>query len=130
MDNLVNSSFQLNKILRAIRVANRNFVFCRYVKNKFGEIDFENYKIAKELKGIFHISSSFQQNITSDAGTNATVEQPMILALYNDAMGILKDDFVFLNENKIYKVVDVIDLGELHIVCEISLEVCTTIAGK
>ena len=124
MDNLVHSSFQLNKVRRAINVANKNFAFCRYKINDFKEpIYSEEPEKILNVRGIFHISSSFQIRTNSDSGNVSTDKQPMILALYEKAKYLQRNDIFVDTDGAKYKVVDVSNLNGLGIIAEISLEV-------
>lgn len=121
-ENLYNNPYQVSKLKRILRTQKIKYTFNRLPLNSFGEPDKDKQPIKIEIQGLFHMSSSHQTRTNADSTTIATNPQPMILALYEVAKTIKYGDCVVINNQK-YKVVEVMNVNELNLFAEISLEV-------
>lgn len=116
-----------NKVKRQIDWNGQEFVFTRYSKNEYNEIDYS--KIDKEfhLKGIFHEGGGYGgmlniQIYERDGARTVTKMKPMILCLYEDGKDLDMDDEVIISDYK-YKIIDKNDVKNLKVAFEISLEI-------
>lgn len=117
--------FLRNKIERQIGWNGQELVFVRYAKNAYGELIDE---IVAEFVyvALFHEGGGYggMLNIElfeRDGGRTVSQLKPMILCMYEDGLNLQKDDFVNVGSN-VYKIVEKIDIKNLHIAYELSLE--------
>lgn len=119
--------FFKNRIKRQISWNGQEFIFRRYAKNEYQEIDYSRLEEEFVFRGIFHDGGGYggMLNITlyeRDGARTITKMKPMILALYEDAKGLKMDDVVQISNNT-YKVVEKNDVKGMGIAFEISLEI-------
>lgn len=122
--NLVNAPFQAAK-LNLFLLKNSDFcVFERYSKNQYKEYDYtpETMTESFEIPGIFHVQSSFQYQTNTDAAYTRSKKQPMILTDCKSGEKVKIGDIYRDRNGNIYKVVDGVNINELNICYEISLE--------
>lgn len=116
-------AFQLNKVLRLIKTQGKLFWFKTSKKNEFGEPNGETVSLM--LKGVYHqtphVGSGYVTKTTSDASTTRVKSQAMILALWEDAKQLKRQDTLSFN-GKSYQVNEVTNLAQANLVADISLE--------
>lgn len=123
MNALCKTPYQAAKIKRAIQTAKEKYTFTQLYRNEFGELDKTRPREEIEIQGILHVSSSYQTRINADSTTVASKESPMILTDLESALKVKYGALMTTNGGTTYRVIDVINLGELGIIGEISLEV-------
>ena len=100
------------------------FTFKRKNKNEYGE--FIENDTAYEIFGLYHESNSYIELNISDSGKVQSKKKPMILYCQNDyeETDIVPkiDDIVEIN-GRIFKVTGTVNVSELNIFKDISLEV-------
>lgn len=121
-----------NKIVRQIKWNGQNFVFVRYVPDDYHQLKSE-IETTFDIKGLFHEGGGYggMLNIElfeRDGGRTVSKMKPMILCLYEDGKCLAMDDFVTVGDN-LYKIVDKIDIKNLRIAYEISLEIVNVVNG-
>lgn len=116
------TSFFKNKVQRQIKYNGQRFPFIKVSEDKYHQKNVSN-PIEVEIEGLYHESISYVSINGANAGRMQSKPQPMILAMYDDCKGnnIGIDDIVFVGDNK-YKVTAVTDIKNLHVACDISLE--------
>ena len=115
-----NGAFQLNKVRRMLRTQGISVVVKKPVLNDFGEPT-GNTK-DREIKGVFHETTSYASKTTTEASTIRKKSSPMLLCLWEDIAEILRhQDEVTIN-NKTYKVNEIKNLAEANLIADISLE--------
>lgn len=118
---MYNSSFQLNKTRRAINTFGNTFEFIRHAKNAYEEPT-DEILCAVSIKGVYHEKTGYLSSSAIESTTVRERSYPMILCLWEkQAELIMIDDLVSIN-SKIYKVQEIKDIAEAHIVADISLE--------
>ena len=117
----MNLKLQQGVLRRQIKQNGKEYVFYRYGKNKFGEIDKE-VKEEININGIFHESNGYVSVTTEDGAQYRSKKSPMIIAAFEDASKILIGDFLEYN-GKVYEVTEITDINDFGIAGDISLEV-------
>ena len=113
-------SAQLNKIRRLINTQGSWFLFTKKGKNDFGEPS-DEVESTVRLRGVYHETTSYLKKSSGDAATVRAKSSPMILCLYEVA-AFLDTDFMLEYRGKTYRIVEIKDVSEAGIACEISLE--------
>lgn len=117
--------FLRNKLKRHIDWSGQELTFYRSVKNEYGELTDE---IEQEfsMKALYHDGGGYGgmvniEILERDGGRTFTRMKPMVMCLYEDGIDIQTDDWIIISENR-YRVVDKLDIKNLNVVFEISLE--------
>lgn len=115
-----------NKIVRQIKWNGQPFVFTRYKTDSYHQLT-DEIDCEFKVKGLFHEGGGYggMLNIElyeRDGGRTVSKMKPMILCLYEDGVNLEMDDFVYVGDN-LHKIVEKIDIKNLRIAYEISLEV-------
>lgn len=113
--------FLKNKISRQIKQNGSSYIFKRFDTDEYGQkLD----EIINEFHfdGLFHETVHHIQNALAESDGARIVDIPAsyILCLFEDGEPIKIDDFVEINE-KIYKVVNKVNVGNFNIAYDISL---------
>ncbi len=113
--------FLLNKIKKRIEWANENYTFTRSVEDEYHR---KQDDIFFTVKGLYHQTNSYQQKSSQDGSITTKKPQLMILCLYEDQKEytVQEGDKTVIND-KTMLVTGVVDLQNLHIAMQISLEV-------
>lgn len=123
---MLNTKFEAYKVKRELKKIGKLYEFKRYEKNDFNEPEDEGI-VAGSIQGIYHDYLAAKGGI-SERGKEATnsfaKKSGMILCLYDDVIssGIKRGDTITIND-KIHKVVGIVNIQEWSIVADISLEV-------
>jgi len=119
-------TFLKSKINRLIKWNGQDFVFTRKMKNQYHEIvDDTNFEI--HIRGVFHDGGGYGGMLnlelyTREGSREYDKSKPMILCLVDDdSSQIVIDDEVTIGKTP-YTVVDKVDVKNLGIAYEISLE--------
>lgn len=119
-------TFLKSKINRLIKWNGQDFVFTRKMKNQYHEIvDDTNFEI--HIRGVFHDGGGYGGMLnlelyTREGSREYDKSKPMILCLVDDdSSQIVIDDEVTIGRTP-YTVVDKVDVKNLGIAYEISLE--------
>ena len=110
-------SFQINKVVRALKRDGQEFTFERLALNKFGEPTGQKEEI--RIIGLFHETTSYISKSATNASIIVKKPSPMILCI--NFNGVCKGDKLVFN-GKNYLVNEVKDLLECNAVFDISLE--------
>lgn len=113
--------FLKNKISRQIKQNGSAYVFKRFGTDEYGQLT-DEVEVTFDVKGIFHETIHHVQNVLTESDGARVIVTPSsyILCLFEDGDPIRIDDFVEINE-KIYKVVNKINVGNFNIAYDINL---------
>lgn len=119
---MLNTKFEAYKIARELKRSGRKFTFYRNSINEFGEPLGDIVELGS-IVGLYHEQSSNIQITTGDTTQTRTKKIPMILCLAKDVGDISLDagDYIYIN-GKMFKLTGIVDIFELNIVLDISLE--------
>lgn len=126
---MINKQFEAYKIRREIKRSGETYTFMRPVLNEFGEPSGDEIEVGS-LRGLYHERYERDSNIrlmTSDTTQIRTKKLPMILCIYDDAktLNLQLGDKLYLND-KIFKVVSLVNIQEWNIIGDLSLEEVAT----
>lgn len=118
---MIQSTFLRNKILRQIKYNGSIFEFKKYALDSYGQkTDTVGETIV--IEGIFHETISQVKALSETEGARVvSVPNSYILCLYEDANDIFLDDEVEIND-EVYKVLNKVNVGNLNVAYDISLE--------
>lgn len=114
--------FLRNKINRQIKQNGSEYTFKRFGKDEYGQL-IDEVEASFTFPGLFHETiNHIQDTLTeSDGARIIDIPKSYILCLFEDGDQIKIDDFTVINE-KIYKVVNKINVGNYNIAFDISME--------
>jgi hypothetical protein len=112
--------YELGKLKRIINWQGKDYTFTSTDTNDFGEPIEGSTSVV--VKGIFHQTSSYVTVTTSTGSQMLNTPQPMILADYEEAKVLKKDNKLTIGATN-YKVTKVTDVSNFGIIADISLEV-------
>ena len=115
----MNLNFEKHKLARFIKTQGRTYTFTAPGINQFGEPT-ETSKTV-EVPGVYHET---QGHVTSSATNGANIKtkpDALIMCLVEDSTGLERDMVVTIHK-KDYKIVDLRDVNNLGVACDISLE--------
>lgn len=115
----MNPSFERHKLIRFIKTQGRTYTFTDSGKNKFGEPTGTSKTV--EVPGVYHETQGHVTSSATDGANIKTKPDALILCLVEDSTGLERDMVVTIHE-KDYKVVDLRDVNNLGVACDISLE--------
>lgn len=126
---MINKQFEAYKIRREIKRSGETYTFKRPVLNEFGEPSGDEIEVGS-LRGLYHEQYERGSNIrlmTGDTTQIRTKKLPMILCIYEDAktLNLQLGDKLYLN-NRILKVVSLVNIQEWNIIGDLSLEEVAT----
>lgn len=126
---MINKQFEAYKIRREIKRSGETYTFKRPVLNEFGEPSGDEIEVGS-LRGLYHEQYERGSNIrlmTGDTTQIRTKKLPMILCIYDDAktLNLQLGDKLYLND-KIFKVVSLVNIQEWNIIGDLSLEEVAT----
>lgn len=126
---MINKQFEAYKIRREIKRSGETYTFKRPVLNEFGEPSGDEIEVGS-LRGLYHERYERDSNIrlmTGDTTQIRTKKLPMILCIYDDAkvLNLQLGDKLYLND-KIFKVVSLVNIQEWNIIGDLSLEEVAT----
>lgn len=123
---MINKQFEAYKIRREIRRSGETYTFMRPSLNEFGEPSGDETEVGS-LRGLYHEQNSNVQLTTGDTTQIRTKKLPMILCIYEDAktLNLQLGDKLYLND-RILKVVSLVNIQEWNIIGDLSLEEVAT----
>ena len=123
---MINKQFEAYKIKREIRRSGETYTFMRPSLNEFGEPSGDETEVGS-LRGLYHEQNSNVQVTTGDTTQIRTKKLPMILCIYEDAktLNLQLGDKLYLND-RILKVVSLVNIQEWNIIGDLSLEEVAT----
>lgn len=126
---MINKQFEAYKIRREIKRSGETYTFKRPVLNEFGEPSGDEIEVGS-LRGLYHEQYGKDSNIRLMTGNTTqirTKKLPMILCIYDDAktLNLQLGDKLYLND-KIFKVVSLVNIQEWNIIGDLSLEEVAT----
>lgn len=123
---MINKQFEAYKIKREIRRSGETYTFMRPSLNEFGEPSGDETEVGS-LHGLYHEQNSNVQLTTGDTTQIRTKKLPMILCIYDDAktLNLQLGDKLYLND-RILKVVSLVNIQEWNIIGDLSLEEVAT----
>ena len=126
---MINKQFEAYKIRREIKRSGETYTFKRPVLNEFGEPSGDEIEVGS-LRGLYHERYERDSNIRLMTGNTTqirTKKLPMILCIYDDAktLNLQLGDKLYLND-KIFKVVSLVNIQEWNIIGDLSLEEVAT----
>lgn len=123
---MINKQFEAYKIRREIKRSGETYTFMRPSLNGFGEPSGDETEVGS-LRGLYHEQNSNVQLTTGDTTQIRTKKLPMILCIYDDAktLNLQLGDKLYLND-RILKVVSLVNIQEWNIIGDLSLEEVAT----
>lgn len=123
---MINKQFEAYKIRREIKRSGETYTFMRPSLNEFGEPSGDETEVGS-LRGLYHEQNSNVQLTTGDTTQIRTKKLPMILCIYDDAksLNLQLGDKLYLND-RILKVVSLVNIQEWNIIGDLSLEEVAT----
>lgn len=123
---MINKQFEAYKIRREIKRSGETYTFMRPSLNEFGEPSGDETEVGS-LRGLYHEQNSNVQLTTGDTTQIRTKKLPMILCIYVDAktLNLQLGDKLYLND-RILKVVSLVNIQEWNIIGDLSLEEVAT----
>lgn len=123
---MINKQFEAYKIRREIKRSGETYTFMRPSLNEFGEPSGDETEVGS-LRGLYHEQNSNIQLTTGDTTQIRTKKLPMILCIYDDAkaLNLQLGDKLYLND-RILKVVSLVNIQEWNIIGDLSLEEVAT----
>ena len=123
---MINKQLEVYKIRREIRRSGETYTFMRPSLNEFGEPSGDETEVGS-LRGLYHEQNSNVQLTTGDTTQIRTKKLPMILCIYEDAktLNLQLGDKLYLND-RILKVVSLVNIQEWNIIGDLSLEEVAT----
>jgi len=123
---MINKQFEAYKIRREIKRSGETYTFMRPSLNEFDEPSGEETEVGS-LRGLYHEQNSNVQLTTGDTTQIRTKKLPMILCIYDDAkaLNLQLGDKLYLND-RILKVVSLVNIQEWNIIGDLSLEEVAT----
>lgn len=123
---MINKQFEAYKIRREIKRSGETYTFMRPSLNEFGELSGDETEVGS-LRGLYHEQNSNVQLTTGDTTQIRTKKLPMILCIYDDAksLNLQLGDKLYLND-RILKVVSLVNIQEWNIIGDLSLEEVVT----
>ena len=123
---MINKQFEAYKIRREIKRSGETYTFMRPSLNEFNEPSGDEIEVGS-LRGLYHEQNSNIQLTTGDTTQIRTKKLPMILCIYDDAkaLNLQLGDKLYLND-RILKVVSLVNIQEWNIIGDLSLEEVAT----
>lgn len=123
---MINKQFEAYKIRREIKRSGETYTFMRPSLNEFDEPSGDETEVGS-LQGLYHEQNSNIQLTTGDTTQIRTKKLPMILCIYDDAktLNLQLGDKLYLND-RILKVVSLVNIQEWNIIGDLSLEEVAT----
>lgn len=115
----MNPSFERHKLIRFIRSQGRTYTFTAPGTNLFGEPT--GQKKTLEVSGVYHETQGYVTNSATDGSNIKSKPDSLIMCLVEDTVELVREMTVTIS-GKEYKVVDLRDVNNLGVACDISLE--------
>ena len=115
----MNTSFERHKLIRFIRSQGRTYTFTSQGTNPFGEPTGQGKTI--EVLGVYHETQGYVTNSATDGSNIKSKPDSLIMCLVEDTVELVREMTVTIS-GKEYKIVDLRDVNNLGVACDISLE--------
>lgn len=115
----MNLSFEKHKLLRFIKSQGRPYTFIGLGKNQFGEPLGETKTV--EIRGVYHESQGYVTNTATNGSNIKSKPSSLIMCPREDSLSLERDMSTTI-QDKEYKIVDLRDVNNLGVACDISLE--------
>lgn len=115
----MNPSFEKHKLIRFIKSQGRTYTFTAPETNIFGEPT--GQKKAVEVLGVYHETQGYVTNSATEGSNIKSKPESLIMCLVEDAVELVREMTVTIR-GKDYRIVDLRDVNNLGLACDISLE--------
>lgn len=115
----MNLNFEKYKLSRFIKTQGRTYTFTCPGKNQFGEPTGTSKTVG--VPGVYHETQGHVTSSATDGANIKTKPDALIMCLVEDSTGLERDMVVTIHK-KDYKIVDLRDVNNLGVACDISLE--------
>ena len=116
----MNTNFERHKLLRFIKSQGQVYTFVAYGQNQFGEPS--GIKTSLDIPGVYHETQGYVSGSASDGSNIKTKPNSLIMCLSEDCVGLSRNMVTTIGDKR-YKVVDLRNVNNLDVACDISLEV-------
>lgn len=116
----MNLEFEKHKLIRFIRSLGQSYTFIAPGTNQFGEPT--GQKEVVEVSGVYHETQGYVTSSATDGSNIKSKPDSLIMCLVEDATELTTGMVVTIRD-KDYKVIDLRDVNNLGVACDISLEV-------
>lgn len=113
-------NFERHKLIRFIKSQGQTYTFTAPGTNQFGEPTGSSRSV--EISGVYHETQGYVFNSATDGSNIKTKPESLIMCLIEDSVGLTRGMEVVI-QNKSYKIVDLRDVNNFGVACDISLEV-------
>lgn len=117
----MNLDFERYKLTRFIKTHGTLYGFTIQGKNVFGESSPSETPETVEIPGVYHETQGYVTSTATDGSNIKSKPSSLIMCLKEDSIS-LKRDMVTTIQGKDYKIVDLRDVNNLGVACDISLE--------
>ena len=115
----MNPNFEKHKLTRFIKTQGRTYTFTGSGKNQFGEPTGTSKTV--EVPGVYHETQGYVTSSATDGANIKTKPDALIMCLVEDIVGLVSGMTVTIS-GKEYRIVDLRDVNNLGVACDISLE--------
>lgn len=115
----MNLNFEKHKLARFIKTQGRTYTFTAPGINQFGEPTGTSKTV--EVPGVYHETQGYVTSSATDGANIKTKPDALIMCLVEDSTGLERDMKVTIRD-KDYRVVNLRDVNNLGVACDISLE--------
>lgn len=115
----MNPSFERHKLIRFIKSQGRTYTFTAPGTNRFGEPTGQGKTVG--VSGVYHETQGYVTNSATDGSNIKSKPESLIMCLVEDTRELVREMVVTIR-GKEYKVVDLRDVNNLGVACDISLE--------
>lgn len=119
---MLNTKFEVYKLVRELKRCGRWYTFLREGKNQYGEPDGTPAHVCC-VPGLYHEQNSNVELVAGDTTQIRTKKIPMILCLCEpETLALRQGDYMILHGKK-FVVTGVVDVQEWGLILDVSLEV-------
>lgn len=115
----MNPSFERHKLLRFIKLQGRPYSFEGFDKNQFGEP--QNGSKTVIVNGVYHESQGYVTSTATDGSNIKSKPSSLIMCLKEDSLSLERGMSTTI-QDKEYRIVDLRDVNNFGVACDISLE--------
>lgn len=115
----MNPSFERHKLIRFIKSQGRTYTFTAPGTNQFGEPTGQEKTV--KVSGVYHETQGYVTNSATDGSNIKSKPDSLIMCLVEDTVGLVGGMTVTIS-GKEYRIVDLRDVNNLGVACDISLE--------
>ena len=115
----MNPSFERHKLIRFIKSQGRTYTFTAPGTKLFGEPT--GQKKTVEVSGVYHETQGYVTGYVVESSNLKSKPESLIMCLMEDTVELVRDMMVTIGD-KDYRVVDLRDVNNLGVACDISLE--------